>query len=99
MTIVSARDGESGETLITRFTKLVQRDGILREFKRRRHFISKSEQRRIDAQKAARKRARRAARLTARPTRPYGARPAGAPGFARSPGGDGPSSGPGPGAF
>ncbi|MBI2759878.1 MAG: 30S ribosomal protein S21 [Chloroflexi bacterium] len=64
MSFVSPRDGESGEALISRFTKLVQRDGVLREFKRRRFFISNSEARRIAAQKAARKRARRARRPT-----------------------------------
>jgi ribosomal protein S21 len=62
MPFVAAREGETGEALISRFTKLVQRDGVLREFKRRRHFISKPQLRRIAAQKAARKRARRAAR-------------------------------------
>ena len=65
MPFVSPRDGESGESLVARFTKLVQRDGVLREFKRRRHFISNGEQRRMAAQKAARKRARRAARRSA----------------------------------
>ena len=62
MTFVSLREGESGDALVGRFTKLVLMDGVLREFKRRRHFVSKSQQRRLDAQKAARKRARRAAR-------------------------------------
>ncbi len=62
MPFVSPRDGESGEALVNRFTKLVQREGVLREFKRRRFFVSKTQQRRIAAQKAARKRARRAAR-------------------------------------
>src|SRR5690348_8210265 len=36
MLLVQARDGESGEAMISRFTKQVQRDGVLREFKRRR---------------------------------------------------------------
>ena len=83
MLLVQARDGESGEAMISRFTKQVQRDGVLREFKRRRHFVSKSEQRRLDAQKAARKRARRAAKLAART-----ARPGGGGGFRRGPGTD-----------
>ena len=65
MTFVSPRDGESGEALVNRFTKLVQREGVLREFKRRRHFVSKPQLRRLAAQKAARKRARRAARRPA----------------------------------
>lgn len=66
MLLVTPREGESSEALINRFTKLVQRDGVLREFKRRRHFVSKPQQRRLDAQKAARKRARRAAKAAAR---------------------------------
>ncbi len=66
MLLVTPREGESSEALINRFTKLVQRDGVLREFKRRRHFISKPQQRRLDAQKAARKRARRAAKAASR---------------------------------
>jgi small subunit ribosomal protein S21 len=62
MPFVTLRDGESGEAMVSRFTKLVQKEGVLTEFKRRRFFISESEQRRMAAQKAARKRARRAAR-------------------------------------
>jgi ribosomal protein S21 len=62
MPYVTPREGETGEALISRFTKLVQRDGVLREVKRRRHFTSKPQLRRLAAQKAARKRARRAAR-------------------------------------
>ena len=63
---VSPREGESGEALVSRFTKLVQRDGVLREAKRRRFFVSKAQQRRQAALKAARKRARRAARRSPR---------------------------------
>jgi small subunit ribosomal protein S21 len=44
--VVEARDGESAERLISRFRQMVQRAGLLREYKRRRHFISKSETRR-----------------------------------------------------
>ena len=66
MPFVSPREGESGEALINRFAKLVQRDGVLREFKRRRHFVSKPQLRRMAAQKAARKRARQAAKRAAR---------------------------------
>ena len=70
MLLVQLRDGESGEALLGRFTKMVQRDGILREAKRRRHFVSPTQERRIAAQKAAHKRARRARRaLMRRPTR------------------------------
>lgn len=58
MTAVDLRDGESPEHLLTRFRQAVQRDGILREIKQRRHFIPRSEQRRIAMAKAARRRRR-----------------------------------------
>ena len=64
MTSVDLRDGESPEHLLTRFRQAVQRDGILREIKSRRHFIPKSERRRIAQAKAARRR-RRAKQKTA----------------------------------
>jgi ribosomal protein S21 len=56
--VVDLREGESPEHLITRFRQAVQRDGILREIKQRRHFIPKSERRRIARAKAARRRRR-----------------------------------------
>jgi ribosomal protein S21 len=59
---VDLRDGESGEQLLNRFTKMVQKDGILREVKARRHFISESERERIAQRKAAARRRRRKAR-------------------------------------
>jgi ribosomal protein S21 len=58
VTSVDLRDGESPEHLLTRFRQMVQRDGILREIKQRRHFIPKSERRRIARAKAARRRRR-----------------------------------------
>ncbi len=58
MASVDLRDGESPEHLITRFRQAIQRDGILREIKQRRHFIPKSERRRIARAKAARRRRR-----------------------------------------
>jgi small subunit ribosomal protein S21 len=59
---VDLRDGESGEALLNRFTKMIQKDGILREVKARRHFISPSERERIAQRKAAARRRRRKAR-------------------------------------
>ena len=56
---VYLQDGESQESLLSRFQKRVQTSGILREFRARRHFISNSEKARIAARKAARKAARR----------------------------------------
>ena len=57
MSYVSVREGESGEALVARFNKLVQRDGILREVKRRRHFLSNGEKARMAQQRSARRRA------------------------------------------
>ena len=59
---VELRDGESQEHLLSRFRQAVQRDGILREAKMKRHFISKPEAKRLAQAKAARRRARKLAR-------------------------------------
>ncbi len=56
---VEMRDGESGDQLLNRFTKMIQRDGILREVKARRHFISQGEQLRIAQRKAEARRRRK----------------------------------------
>jgi ribosomal protein S21 len=56
---VDLRDGESGDALPNRFTKMVQRDGILREVKARRHFISQGERLRIAQRKAEARRRRK----------------------------------------
>ena len=56
---VDLRDGESPESLLARFNKMIQREGVLREAKSRRHFISNSELARIAARKAARRRRRK----------------------------------------
>jgi len=64
---VELRDGESQEHLLTRFRQAVQKDGILREAKRKRHFVSKSETRRLARAKALR-RARKRAEGRTRPS-------------------------------
>ena len=53
---VMIRVGESQESLLRRFQRMVQMDGILREAKARRHFLSKGETARLKAQKSARRR-------------------------------------------
>jgi len=58
--IVERRDNESAERLLTRFRLAVQRSGVLRDAKRRRHFISK-----VEARRAARARAMRRLRKNA----------------------------------
>jgi small subunit ribosomal protein S21 len=53
--IVERREGESTEKLLSRFKLVVQRSGVLREAKRKRHFTSKSETRRLARARAVRK--------------------------------------------
>jgi small subunit ribosomal protein S21 len=59
VTKVYLRQGESIENLLKRFRKRVTRDRVLSEVKRKRYFVSKSEQRRIAKRKAVRKERRR----------------------------------------
>lgn len=59
MTKVTRRDGESPESLLRRFRKKVARDRILSEAKRKRYFVSKSEQKRIALRKARRRERKR----------------------------------------
>jgi ribosomal protein S21 len=55
---VSIREGESQESLLRRFQRMVQTSGVLREAKVYRHFISRGEKERMKAQKSARRRRR-----------------------------------------
>lgn len=55
---VSIQQGESQESLLRRFQRVVQTSGILREAKAGRRFIPKSEAARIKAKKNARRRRR-----------------------------------------
>lgn len=55
MTSVHIRDNESQQQLMSRFRKKVIRSKILSEVRKRRWFISKNEQRRIDKKKATRR--------------------------------------------
>ena len=59
MADVVLRHGESQEALLRRFRKKVQRAGILRDARKKRWFMSKSEQRRIAKRKAIRKERKR----------------------------------------
>ncbi len=53
---VSRKEGESEDSLLRRFQRMVQMDGVLREAKARRHFVSKREVARLKAKKNARRR-------------------------------------------
>ena len=53
---VSIREGESQDSLLRRFQRMVQMSGVLREAKTHRYFLSKGEMARLKAQKSARRR-------------------------------------------
>ena len=53
---VSIRTGETQDSLLRRFQRMVQMEGVLREAKARRYFISKRDAARIKARKSARRR-------------------------------------------
>lgn len=53
---VSKREGETQDSLLKRFQRMVQLDGVLREAKSRRYFLSKREAARLKAKKNARRR-------------------------------------------
>ena len=52
---VDLRSGESQEGLLKRFRKEVVKDRILSTYRKKRWFVSKSENRRLAKQRAARK--------------------------------------------
>ena len=60
MARVKLRDGESQDRLLRRFRKVVIRSGVLSEVRKRRWFVSKSEQRRVEKKKAIRRIKKRA---------------------------------------
>lgn len=66
MTEVVLRPGESQESLLRRFRKSVTRDRILSDVKKKRFFVSKSEQKRIARRKAVRRERKRQWRLQSR---------------------------------
>ncbi len=66
MTTVELRSGESQESLLRRFRKKVTKDRILSDAKKKRFFVSKSEQRRIARRKAIRRERKRQFRLRRR---------------------------------
>ena len=59
MAAVNLRSGESQDSLLKRFRKKVVKSGVLSTVRRKRWFVSKSEQRRMDAKKAIRRYKRR----------------------------------------
>ena len=53
---VFIRAGESQDSLLRRFQRMIQMDGVLREAKARRRFVSRRDAARIKARKSARRR-------------------------------------------
>lgn len=66
MTKVVLREGESQEGLLKRFRKSVMQERILSEVRRKRWYISPSEKRRIQKQRAIRRARRRQRQREAR---------------------------------
>ncbi len=59
LAVVTLRPGESQDSLLKRFRKKVVKSGILSTVRRKRWFVSKSEQRRMEQKKAVRRLKRR----------------------------------------
>ena len=59
MTVVNLRNNESQDSLLKRFRKKVVRSGVLSTIRRKRWFVSKSEQRRMEKKKSIRRIKRR----------------------------------------
>jgi small subunit ribosomal protein S21 len=60
LAVVTLRNNESQDSLLKRFRKKIVKSGILSTVRRKRWFVSKSEQRRMDEKKAIRRYKRRA---------------------------------------
>lgn len=57
--VVNLRNGESQDSLLKRFRKKIVKSGVLSTVRRKRWFVSKSEQRRMEKKKAIRRIKRR----------------------------------------
>ena len=55
MAVVKLRSGESQDQLLRRFRKKVVKSGVLSTVRRKRWFVSRNEQRRMEKKKAARR--------------------------------------------
>ena len=66
MATVTLREGESQEALLKRFRKSVMQDRILSEVRRKRWYISPSEKRRIQRQRAIRRARRKQRQIESR---------------------------------
>jgi small subunit ribosomal protein S21 len=62
LTVVNLRNNESQDQLLKRFRKKVVKSGVLSTVRRKRWFVSKSEQRRMEKKKSMRRIKRRVVR-------------------------------------
>jgi small subunit ribosomal protein S21 len=62
LTAVNLRNNESQDQLLKRFRKKVVKSGVLSTVRRKRWFVSKSEQRRMERKKSMRRLKRRVVR-------------------------------------
>lgn len=69
MTFIKIREGENLEEALRRFKREVQRDGVLKELRRREHYLPPSLKKKRKREEAARKRRRSRARGAARAAR------------------------------
>lgn len=67
MVFVKLREGESVEEALRRFKRECERNGILREIKRREHYVSPGVKRKLKAAEARRKMRRARRRRTPAP--------------------------------
>lgn len=66
---VELQPGESQDSLLKRFRKEVTKEGILRDVRRKRWYVSKSEEKRIKRAKAIRKMRRKMRKVRERERR------------------------------
>ncbi|KKL25047.1 hypothetical protein LCGC14_2409210 [marine sediment metagenome] len=59
MITVYPKKGENDEQFLKRFTRKVAKSGVLADYKAKRYFTSKAEQRRLDKKKAIRRAAKK----------------------------------------
>ncbi|HAY85169.1 MAG TPA: 30S ribosomal protein S21 [Chloroflexi bacterium] len=71
MVKVIKRNNESNQQLLSRFRKVVSQSGNLKALRKKRWFISESEERRIAKKKAIRRLSRKAAKLSQKRHRNY----------------------------
>lgn len=71
MAVVKVEEGESIDRALKRFKRACEREGILREWKRRAYYEKPAEQRKNKKKAAERKRLKKLRKMQSRPYRQY----------------------------